>query len=86
MQTQSLKNDPRGYGAIPARQIISTVGDDRLGWCLCNRRLHVVRALRDGPDAALSAELELIDAIRAERAANVDRALADVLASIRRAA
>lgn len=86
MQTPSLKNDPRGYGAIPAASIIATVGNDRLGWCLCNRRLHVVRALRDGPDAALSAELDLIDAVLAERAASVERALADVIASIRRGA
>lgn len=80
MPAPSLKHDPRGYGAVPAAQIIATVPRSRLGWALCNRRLHVVREI-----AALNAELVLIDAAQAESDARVDRALADCLASMRRA-
>lgn len=85
----SLKRDPRGYGAIPATEIIATVGDGPLAWRLCNRRLHVVRALRSGHDAALATELELIDATLNERGARIDIALAEgvseIIADMRRA-
>ena len=82
MSLPSLKNDPRGYGAVHAAEIISTVPDTRLGWTLCNRRLHVMRALKAGPNVTLAAELALIDAKLVELATEADRRMNACLAGM----
>lgn len=76
---------PHGFAAVTAAEIIEVSPISSRDWRLCNRRLNLVRALRNA-NLEIFAEIAEIDAALADSAAQLDLALAACVAEIKAAA